>query len=313
MRAFVSGAGGFIGSHLCEVLRDAGHAVTGMAHARGQDSFGWLDEVDGITKCRGDVRDAEQMRALIKGHDVVFHLAALISVPDSYERPRSYMETNVGGTLNILLACREHGAKLIHTSTSEVYGSAQYTPMDEKHPISPQSPYAASKVAADALVQSFRLSYGMDCVTLRPFNTYGPRQSERAVIARIIRQTLDPGANEIVLGCLTSERDFTYVADTARAFLAALRAEPGVYNAGTGHAVSILALARLVSSAKPIFQVPGRLRPEASEVTALCAKTTKLHKATRWAATTELGKGLALTRAWHEQRMGFSGDLDLVA
>ncbi|HDZ39048.1 MAG TPA: NAD-dependent epimerase/dehydratase family protein, partial [Marinobacter sp.] len=282
MKAFVTGADGFIGSHLCEALRDAGHEVTGLALYNSFDSYGWLDEVEGVEKVRGDIRDAEQMRRLIKGHDTVFHLAALISVPDSYLRPRSYIDTNVMGTLNILEAARDAGSKVIHTSTSEVYGTAQYTPMDEKHPINPQSPYAASKVAADALVKAYHLSYDLPCVILRPFNTYGPRQSERAVVATIIRQALDPMCGTIELGNLSAVRDLTYVADTVLALHkcgAGLPLDTYICGSGWGWSVAEIAekVVEITGCHKPIRETIGRKRPDASEVDVLVCKKTFSH------------------------------------
>lgn len=311
MKAFVTGADGFIGSHLCELLRDEGYSVTGLAHYNSFDSFGWLDEIEGVEKVLGDVRDTENMLRLIHGHEIVFHLAALIAIPDSYDRPRSYVDTNVTGTLNVLMAARATAAKVVHTSTSEVYGTAQYTPMDEKHLLNPQSPYAASKAAADALANSFRLSYGLPIVTLRPFNTYGPRQSERAVIARIIRQELDPDQKSIVLGNLSPERDFTYVTDTARAFLAASRLDSGLFNAGSGKAISIQKLADKVAT-KPIKSTSDRYRPAASEVDRLQCDAAALVTAADWRPTVSLDEGLLRTMAWRRSR-NFRKDLGKVA
>lgn len=320
-RALVTGADGFIGSHLCEALRDRGDEVTGLALYNSFDSFGWLDEVEGVQKVRGDVRDAAQMRELIAGHDLVFHLAALISVPYSYQAPQSFIDTNVTGTLNVLEACRAADAKLVHTSTSEVYGSAQYTPMDEQHPICPQSPYAASKVAADALVRSYNLSFGLPCVILRPFNTYGPRQSERAVVATIIRQALDPACHAIKLGKLNAFRDLTYVGDMVRAFIAVSEInEFDVFNAGTGDGLVIVDLARVICDAiqsfllrrgqalcrepgdKPVLSENVRLRPEASEVIRLQADAHRLTAATGWKPRRPMNKGLDPTIAWWRTR-----------
>ena len=306
MKAFVTGAGGFIGSHLCEALRDAGHAVTGMAHYRSQDTFGWLDEVEGIEKVRGDIRDADQKRALIKGHDVVFHLAALGSVPYSYETPRAFIDTNVIGTLNVLTACRDTGARIIHASTSEVYGTAQYEPQDEKHPLNPQSPYAASKVAADALVNAFHLSYGLPAVILRPFNTFGPRQSERAVVPAIIRQALDGRCGTIQIGATYSRRDLTYVKDTVDAFIKAAELySVGPWNVGTGICTGIWTLAdqlRETFSSKPVVSIASRVRPEASEVRALRCDAGKFSKATGWRPKHTLSEGLKETIAWWKSR-----------
>ncbi len=322
MKAFVTGADGFIGSHLCEALRDAGHEVTGLALYNSFDTYGWLDEVEGVEKVRGDIRDAEQMRRLIKGHEVVFHLAALISVPDSYLRPRSYIDTNVMGTLNILEAARDAGSKVIHTSTSEVYGTAQYTPMDEKHPINPQSPYAASKVAADALVKAYHLSYGLPCVILRPFNTYGPRQSERAVVATIIRQALDPMCPAVMLGETRAIRDFVYVTDTAAAFVAAISIDDiGPFNISTGDGEAISGLADLVSKTvgKPTGMAckgtgwqDARMRPPKSEVWELCGNSDTFSGCTSWSANVRLNEGIRRTIDWWRKR-DFRADMSNVA
>ena len=298
MRAFVTGADGFIGSHLVEALRDRGDEVTGLAWYNARDSFGWMDDIEGIHRVRGDVRDAARMRELIAGHDIVFHLAALISIPYSYEAPQSYVDTNVTGTLSVLDACLRVDARLVHTSTSEVYGTAQYTPMDEAHPIRPQSPYAASKVAADALVRSFVLSYGMEAVTLRPFNTYGPRQSRRAVIASMCAQAA--AGNDIVLGDNRPKRDWTYVSDTVNAFLAASGLVGGVYNAGSGEMFSVGALA--ICFTDHMIRKRGPERPAASEVWELCADATALHEATGWEAKISLADGVNETLDWWRGR-----------
>lgn len=302
MKAFVTGACGFIGSHLAETLVREGHDVTAMAIYSARDTFGWLDEctVLGMRKVRGDVRDAEQIRRFIKGHDIVFHLAALGSVPYSYEAPYSVFETNVGGTRNVLEACREAGAKLVHTSTSEVYGTALYTPQDEKHPLRAQSPYAASKCAADLFVNAYTLTYGMDTVTLRPFNTYGPRQSERAVIPSIIRQHLH--ADRVQLGNVWTKRDFTYVDDTVQAFL---RAAPltGVWNAGSGESVTIHDVARMIcGGTKQIEFINERARPEESEVGTLQADAAGFNSKTGWNPAVSLEDGLKRTVEWWRSR-----------
>ena len=308
MRIFVTGADGFLGSHLCEALRDAGHDVTGLALYNSFDSFGWLDEVEGIAKVRGDVRDAEQMRALIKGHEIVFHLAALISVPYSYDAPRAFVDTNVTGTLNILLAARDAGAKVIHTSTSEVYGTAQYEPQDEKHPINPQSPYAATKVAADALVRSFVLSYDMTAVILRPFNTYGPRQSERAVIGSICRQLAGPECKIVQIGKADSVRDFVFVSDTVQAFLAVMRLTEGVYNIATGKGTRIGDLAR----SNRLIHSFERMRPVASEVNRLIGSAEAFGQATGWQPTVTIDDGFNCTLNWWRSR-SYRKDMAYVA
>ena len=299
---------------MAEALRDAGHEVTGLASYRSADTHGWLDEIDGVAKVRGDVRDPERMRALIKGHELVYHLAALGGIPGSYDAPRTFMEVNATGTLNVLLAAREAGAKVIHTSTSEVYGSAQYVPMDEKHPINPQSPYAASKVAADALANAFRLSYGLPVVIVRPFNVYGPRQSARAITPTIIRQVLDKDCNQIVLGNLEACRDLTHVGDTVRGFmLAAFFGDRrsavlgyGPWHIGGGYFTSIGDLARIIMDAtgihKPIVSVEARSRPVDSEVRTLKCDATKFRNATGWKPIQPFSKGLNPTIEWFRSR-----------
>lgn len=305
MKAFVTGACGFIGSHLAEALVKKGHDVTAMAIYSARDTFGWLDECEGMRKVRGDVRDAEQMRRLIQGHEIVFHLAALGSVPYSYEAPYSVFETNVGGTRNVLEACREAGAKLIHTSTSEVYGTAVYTPQDEKHPIQAQSPYAASKYAADLFVNAYTLTYGMETVTLRPFNTYGPRQSERAVIPSIIRQYLT--ADSVNLGNVWTRRDFTYVDDTVQAFLFAAPLT-GVWNAGFGESITIHDVARKVCGGTKLIEFSeNRTRPEESEVGALVADASAFTRKTGWKPTISLDDGIQKTIDWWRSRASTVG------
>jgi len=292
MRCFVTGACGFIGSHLVETLVAEGHDVTGLALYNPSQSWGWLEGIE-ARKAHGDVRDAEQMRRLIKGHEAVFHLAAQIEVPYSFVAPRSFIDTNVTGTLNVLEACRATGAKLIHTSSSEVYGTAAYTPQDEAHPLQAQSPYAASKIAADALVTSYHRSYDLPAVILRPFNTYGPRQSERAVIASIILQDLRDGA--VTLGDLRPHRDFLYVEDTVRAFMAVMKLSGGVYNAGTGISISIKDLAAKIIT---YAAAQGEYRPENAEVHLLRASSAKLFAETGWRPRVSLDEGLKRTKEW---------------
>lgn len=339
MKTFVTGACGFIGSHLAEALVREGHDVTAMAIINARDTFGWLDDVAtpeycppsanvrpgeitwvhaNLQKVRGDVRDAEQMRRLIKGHDIVFHLAALGSVPYSYEAPRSFIDTNVTGTLNVLEACKEAGAKLVHTSTSEVYGTALYTPQDEKHPLQAQSPYAASKIAADKLVEAYTCTYGMDTVTLRPFNTYGPRQSERAVIPTIIRQALDPQCKIIRLGNQATARDFVYVADTVDAFMACIGLS-GVFNCTGNLQFPISAVAEIIirnqlfgSPKEVVFGNEGLTRPAESEVERLQGDFSKLEEATGWRPQTPFVQGISNTIDWWRTRE-FRPDIGMVA
>lgn len=297
MKVLVTGACGFIGSHLAERLVKQGHEVTGLARYNAFDSYGWLDECEGMEKVRGDVLDTEQMRRLIKGKDVVFHLAALGSVPYSYDAPRSVAEVNYTGTLNILEACRDADAKIVHTSTSEVFGTALYTPQDTKHPLQAQSPYAASKIASDSLVGSYACTYGLSAVILRPFNTYGPRQSQRAVIPQIIRQALWPGET-ISLGSLEPKRDFTYVSDIVNAFIVASKLEGGPYIAGSGESISIGEVANLIvritRTKRELTVNYHRTRPPSSEVMELCAAPNL----PGWKAETTLRQGLVNTIDW---------------
>jgi NAD dependent epimerase/dehydratase len=308
----VTGADGFIGSHLVELLVARGHRVRAMAQYNSLGTWGWLDslpadvlsEVDVIS---GDVTDGDTVRELVAGAATVYHLAALIAIPHSYRAPRSYVQTNVVGTLNVLEAVREHGCqRLVHTSTSETYGTARTVPIAETHPIQAQSPYAASKVGADKLVESYHASFGLPAVTLRPFNTFGPRQSARAVIPTVVSQ-IAAGAGEILLGALEPTRDFLFVHDTADAFatVGAAPAEAVVgraFNAGTGEEISIGALASLVTELMgrpvPVRLDEQRLRPAASEVMRLVCDSTELRAATGWAPRHTLTDGLKQTIEW---------------
>ncbi len=306
MKIFVTGADGFIGSHLCEALRDRGDEVTGLALYNSFDNHGWLDEVDGVTKVRGDVRDPGQIRSLIYGHDLVFHLAALISVPYSYGAPKSFIDTNVLGTLNVLEACILAEAKIVFASTSEIYGTVN-EPITEAHPLNPQSPYAASKVAAEMLVRSYHLTYDLPCSVLRPFNTYGPRQSERALVATIIRQALDPECEEIRLGRFDTYRDLSYVDDTVRAFIAmGDMDEFAIYNSGTGMILSgdhiVNYVTGLIKTDKPISMDMAHIRPPDSEVGQLQADTTLLELATGWRPQWTFAEGVSKTIDWWRDR-----------
>ncbi|MGI9492329.1 MAG: GDP-mannose 4,6-dehydratase [Geminicoccaceae bacterium] len=303
-RCFVTGACGFIGSHLCEALRDAGHEVTGMALYDARGSYGWLDEVEDVEKVMGDVRDYHLMEKLLwdSEADTVFHLAAHIDVAHSYHAPKSFVETNVVGTLNIAQIVRSMNAKLIHTSSSEVYGSAIYTPQDESHPLCAQSPYAATKIAADQMVEAFTRSYGLKAVTLRPFNTYGPRQSERAVIGRMMRQAA--AGEQIVLGNIDTARDFTYVTDTVAAFLAVMDVEGfSVYNCGSGTSLTIGQVLTACGLQKDLIIDKDRFRPNKSEVQILQCDASRLQAMTGWKPKVSIGDGLGMTRTWHENRV----------
>jgi NAD dependent epimerase/dehydratase len=309
----VTGAGGFIGSHLTEMLVERGARVRALVEYNPLDSWGWLDESpvrDDVEVVLGDVRDADSMRSAVAGADVVFHLAALIAIPYSYEAPLSYVQTNIVGTTNVLRAALDAGAGLVvHTSTSEVYGSATYVPIDEAHPLQGQSPYAASKIGADKMAEAFGRSFGLSVATLRPFNTYGPRQSARAVIPTIASQIL---AGDVVrLGNLDPTRDFTFVKDTARAFVQIAEAPAAVgrtINVGSGSEIAIGALAELVAEVAGrelrIESDPARLRPEASEVDRLCADTSLARELLGWSPQYGLREGLAETVEWVAANLG---------
>ncbi|WP_300300027.1 SDR family NAD(P)-dependent oxidoreductase, partial [Ferrovibrio sp.] len=253
-RILVTGAGGFIGSHLVEHLLADGHDVRALCHYNGHGSLGWLDALAPAQRERmeitlGDIRDRDIVEQAVRGCDTVFHLAALISIPYSYRAAESYSDTNLRGTINVLEAARRYGVqRIVQTSTSEVYGTAQFVPMTEEHPLSAQSPYAASKIASDQMALAFHRSHGVPVTILRPFNTFGPRQSPRAVIPTVMLQAA-AGAATIRLGSVEPTRDFTYVADTASAFVAVAQAPDAigeVINAGSGREISIGDLARLI-------------------------------------------------------------------
>lgn len=305
--AVVTGAGGFIGSHLCERLLQLGADTRALVEYNSAGSWGWLDDSSAKSEMRvtlGDVEDIDTMRDVIRGADVVFHLAALIAIPYSYTAPLSYIRTNVTGTANLLIACREADVPMIvHTSTSEVYGTARSVPIDETHPLQGQSPYAASKIAADKLAESFHLSYGLPVATLRPFNTYGPRQSARAVIPTITTQLL--AGTPVKLGNLTPTRDLTFVEDTVGAFIAIAEhpeAIGRVVNAGSGQEISIGDLAALLAEIigrELVHEVDdSRVRPAGSEVQRLVADVGLARELLDWQATVPLRDGLTTTVEW---------------
>lgn len=314
-KAFVTGADGFIGSHLVEALLNQGCEVTALCIYNSMGQFGWLDHhrknpPTNLKLILGDVRDAGFMEMSIKGHDTVFHLASLIAIPYSYAAPQSYFDTNITGALNVANACLKQGVgRLIHTSTSEVYGTAQTVPISERHPLVGQSPYSASKIGADMLIESFVRSFDLKATTLRPFNTFGPRQSTRAVIPTIINQILG-GANEIQLGSLTPTRDFNYVGNTVEAFLALASADEKVigdiYNAGSEREISVGDTVRLISQIcgreVRVVQNKERFRPGNSEVERLLCDSRKLTKATGWTPKTSLEGGLEKTIAWQRSQ-----------
>lgn len=311
----VTGADGFIGSHLTEELVKKGEKVKAFCYYNSFGKWGWLDtlppEIKGeIEVFMGDIRDPNGVRTAMKGQDIVYHLAALIAIPFSYHSPDSYVDTNIKGTLNVLNAARDVGTRrLLVTSTSEVYGTAQYVPIDEKHPFQGQSPYSATKIGADRLAESFYRSFGLPVTIVRPFNTYGPRQSGRAVIPTIITQLLS-GAEEIKLGSLTPTRDFNYVKDTAAGFMAIAGCEEAVgqeLNIATGQEISIGDLAaeliRQINPAARVVCEEQRLRPEKSEVNRLLGDSTRLRRLTGWAPAYTFEQGLAETIAWIRTHM----------
>jgi len=308
-RVLVTGADGFIGSHLVERLVQQGASVRALVQYNSFNFWGWLEELpslDGVEVVSGDIRDPHFCHGLLTGIDVVFHLAALIPIPYSYVAPDSYLDTNVKGTLNLCQAARANRIeKFVHTSTSEVYGTAQYVPIDEKHPVVPQSPYSATKIAADSMALSFFYSFDLPLVVARPFNAYGPRQSSRAVIPTIISQ-LAAGIREVRLGDLTTTRDFTFVQDTCRGLIAIAELDGGhgeVFNIGSSAEISIgmlfdlIATSMGVGTAAPVRE-RERMRPPLSEVQRLWCDGTKLAQATGFKPQMSLVEGLGITIAW---------------
>jgi NAD dependent epimerase/dehydratase len=309
-RVLVTGADGFIGSHLVELLAAHGASVTALSLYNSLNDWGWLEGLSCLKEIRvvtGDVRDAHFCLELLKGAEVVFHLAALIPIPYSYRAPASYVDTNVVGTLNVCQAAMAAGVqRLVHLSTSEVYGTARYIPIDESHPLQPQSPYSATKIGADAIAKSFHSSFGLPVVIARPFNTYGPRQSARAVIPAIVSQ-LAAGREEIMLGDTQTTRDFTFVKDTCRGLMAIAEMDGGmgdVFNIGSNCEISIWNLfqmiAGLMHSTARIGTDQQRKRPENSEVQRLRCNNQKLVSATGFLPKTPLHEGLAQTIEWFQ-------------
>jgi NAD dependent epimerase/dehydratase len=308
----VTGAEGFIGSHLVEALVRRGHRVRGMVLYNMFSSTGWLDTLDPeitdqVDVVFGDVRDPATVRELVDGASVIYHLAAIGSVPYSYSAPRSFIDTNTIGTMHVLEAARAcRTPRVVHTSTSETYGTARTVPISEAHPLQAQSPYAASKVAGDKLAESYHLSFGLPVVTLRPFNTFGPRQSTRAVIPQIITQ-LASGSQQLMLGALDPTRDFSYVTDTAEAFITVGEAPASavvgeLFNCGPGDDIAIGKLAediaKLMGVEADIMEDPKRLRPKDSEVMRLVCDATKLRERTDWRPRYTRDEGLAETIEW---------------
>lgn len=316
-KVLVTGSEGFIGSHLTERLVELGANVTALVQYNSFNNWGWIDTFDvkiknNIEVITGDIREYDNMKRIVKGKDIVFHLAALIAIPYSYLSPMAYVRTNVEGTTNVLEACREYGIeKIIHTSTSETYGTALYVPIDEKHPIQGQSPYSASKIAADKMVESYYKSFNTPVAIIRPFNTYGPRQSARAVIPTIITQILS-GAKEIKLGSLTPTRDFNYVKDTVEGFIKVAESDKTigqVINVGSNYEISIGDLANMImdiiGNKVNIISDEVRIRPDKSEVNRLWADNTKIMKLTNWKPEYSLEKGLKETVDWIEKNMKY--------
>lgn len=307
----VTGADGFIGSHLTELLLAEGYNVKALSVYNSFNYWGWLEDIKhkNIEIINGDVRDANFCRSIVKGCDTVFHLAALIAIPYSYTAPDSYVDTNIKGTLNICQAAKDYGVeRIIVTSTSEVYGTAQYVPIDEKHPKQPQSPYSATKIGADAIALSFFNAFNLPVVIARPFNTYGPRQSARAIIPTIITQIAN-GAKEIKVGDLTPTRDFNYVKDTCRGFLALAKAgnvEGEEINISTNTEISmndtLKLIAELMQSDVKLVRDPERIRPHNSEVFRLWGDNTKIKELTGWSPLFSIEEGLKETIDWFKDK-----------
>lgn len=313
-KILVTGADGFIGSHLTEELLKRGHDVRAFVLYNSFNSWGWLDNVapdvqDSLTVFSGDIRDPHGVKKAMAGCDVVLHLAALIAIPYSYHSPDTYVETNVKGTLNVVQAARELGVqKVVHTSTSEVYGTAKFVPITEEHPLQGQSPYSASKIGADQMAMSFYTSFNTPVSIIRPFNTYGPRQSARAIIPTVITQIAN-GARTLKLGSLHPTRDFNFVADTVRGFIAVAESDRSVgevINVGSNYEISIEETVRLIAEIMDaeveVTTDDVRLRPEKSEVERLWADNTKAREVAGWeplySGKGGLRRGLAETAAW---------------
>ncbi|HSB01649.1 MAG TPA: SDR family NAD(P)-dependent oxidoreductase [Anaerolineales bacterium] len=314
-KVLVTGAGGFIGSHLTERLVELGASVRAFVHYNAFGRWGWLDHsalVNEVQVLAGDISDRDSVRNAVDGREIVFHLAALIGIPYSYHAPESYVRTNIMGTLNVLQAARECNVeRLLHTSTSEAYGTARSVPIRETHPLQGQSPYSATKIGADKMAESFHLSFGLPVVTVRPFNTFGPRQSARAVIPTIITQLI--AGSTVRLGNLSPTRDLNYVGNTVDGFLAAARAEPAAigktFNLGTGREISIgdLAklIARLMGRSLEIEDEAERVRAAGSEVERLVADASLARELLGWEPRLSLEDGLEKTITWIQEHLDF--------
>lgn len=327
-KILITGSDGFIGSHLTEALVRAGHSVRAFVMYNSFNSWGWLDQSpkdirDNLDVFAGDIRDPHGVKTAMQGCDTVLHLAALIAIPYSYHSPDTYIDTNIKGTLNVLQAARELGVKrVVHTSTSEVYGSARFVPITENHPLQGQSPYSATKIAADQLAYSFYASFGLPVTIARPFNTYGPRQSARAVIPTIITQIAN-GKKQIKLGAVSPTRDFNFVHDTVAGFIAAMKSDKGlgeVINFGSNFEISIGDTAQLIAEAMnckiEIITDEARLRPENSEVERLWADNSKAKTLFGWqpnyGGRDGFKRGIAETAQWFarpENLRGYKADI----
>ena len=327
-KILITGSDGFIGSHLTEALVRAGHSVRAFVMYNSFNSWGWLDQSpkdirDNLDVFAGDIRDPHGVKTAMKGCETVLHLAALIAIPYSYHSPDTYIDTNIKGTLNVLQAARELGVKrVVHTSTSEVYGSAHFVPITEEHPLQGQSPYSATKIAADQLAYSFYASFGLPVTIARPFNTYGPRQSARAVIPTIITQIAN-GKKQIKLGAVSPTRDFNFVHDTVAGFIAAMKSDKGlgdVVNFGSNFEISIGDTAQLIAEAMnckiEIITDEARLRPENSEVERLWADNSKAKTLFGWqpnyGGRDGFKRGIAETAQWFarpENLRGYKADI----
>lgn len=307
-KVLVTGADGFIGSHLTEMLVSRGYHVVALSNYNSFNNWGWLENINyekNIDIITGDIRDPHFCRSITRDIDLIFHLAALIAIPYSYVAPGNYVDTNIKGTLNICQAAKENGnIRLIHTSTSEVYGTANYVPIDENHPLQPQSPYSASKIGADALTMSFYNSFDLPVTIVRPFNTYGPRQSARAVIPSIITQIIN-GQKQIKLGDLSPTRDFNFVEDTCRGFILLSECKKAigqVVNVGSNFEISIgdtlNLIKELMNSEVSFINDKARIRPNKSEVFRLWCDNTKINNLTGFQPEIDLREGLKRTIEW---------------
>jgi NAD dependent epimerase/dehydratase len=308
----VTGADGFIGSHLTEMLLSEGCKIKALSQYNSFNNWGWLEQIKDLQEIEvlsGDIRDPHYCLEITKGVDVIFHLAALIAIPYSYVAPSSYVETNISGTLNICQAALQNGCqKIIHTSTSEVYGSALYVPIDEKHPLQPQSPYSASKIGADNMAMSFFNAFNLPLTIARPFNTYGPRQSARAIIPTIISQ-IASGSKVIQVGDLSPTRDFNYVEDTCRGFVALAKSDQTIgeiINIGSNFEISIndtFELIKKIMNSDVQFEVdPQRIRPQKSEVSRLWCDNSKIEQLTGFKPQFSIESGLTKTIEWFSEK-----------